>query len=105
MDSVTEKIKQASRLQRQILILSSLYYEYDYSHVSDTAYEEIVKELLSQQEELKPVLCKATEYWNAFYDFEGNTGFYLNTRLTEKQREVIVAVAKDILYDAGIYDY
>lgn len=100
-----ELVTRISRKQQRILVLSILYYEYSYSWVSDFSYDELVKELVSLQKGSELEICQATKYWYVFYDFEGSAGYYLKNRLRKYHHEVLVGVAKDILYDAGIYDY
>lgn len=86
-------ISKVSYLQRMLLIHSYLYYELDNPVITDVEYDNISKQLCMMYNELTDEEKTKTEYFNAFYDFEGSTGFYLCDRLDEKQKEVIEIIA------------
>lgn len=85
--SIVDKI---SFLQRKIIILSILYYDMDESPLSDREYDELSYQLLELQKDQN---ASQSQYWYAFYDFDGTTGFHLRDRLTEKDREYLTIIA------------
>lgn len=92
----TDKLK-IEFLQRVVLIHSYLYYEKDSPKWSDKKFDEVAKQLVREQ---KPYSQKTirmnTQYGYVFYDFDGSTGFDLFSRLKEKDRNKIVAIANSM---------
>lgn len=86
-------VSKVSWLQRAILIHSCLYYRYNKSIISDEKYDLICKQLSDMQKELTESELKDTEYYQAFYDFDGSTGFHLLSRLDVEQLELIEIIA------------
>ncbi len=86
--SITDKI---NYLQRKILLNAILYYEYDKSYVTDNYYDGMSHQLVQMQKEYfnndKDRIKQETEYGYAFFDFDGNTGFDLCSRLNKKDGE------------------
>jgi hypothetical protein len=79
-------------LQRKILLCSIAYYEYDASPLSDYDYDEFSHTLASMMRECKDV--QDSEYYYAFYDFEGSTGYHLYSRLTPNDKRYLNAIAQ-----------
>lgn len=86
-------LSKVSYLQRMILIHSYLYYELDNPVITDVEFDGISKQLCSMYNELTEKEKTDTEYYNAFYDFDGSTGFHLFSRLDEHQKEIIEIIA------------
>ena len=86
-----------SFLQRVILVHSYLYYEKDNSVRTDKQFDEVSKQLVSMQDEHDILWIRnKTQYGYAFYDFDGTTGFYLWSRLKDKDKEQIAGIAGSI---------
>lgn len=84
-----------SYLQRVILVNSYLYYEKDNPKLSDREYDEICKMLVRHMKELPLEEVKEhTSHGYCMYDFDGNTGFDLWSRLTDQDKEKIMFIAK-----------
>ena len=79
-----------SFLQRVVIIHSILYYELDNPLISDKSYDEVSKQLLEYQ---KDANIDATQYGYMMYDFDGNTGFDLYTRLNDSDRKYLRHIA------------
>ncbi len=98
-------VKTLSKLQWQIILWSVLYYNYDYSEVSDFRYNEVAKQLMEAQKSEDIALCQQTKYWYAMSDFDSCTGYDLYSRLTATDKERFDAMAKNVLFDQGILEY
>ena len=71
-------------LQRVILIHSYLYYEKDSALWTDKQYDEISNQLYKLQKRHKvDWIKKKTQYGYVFFDYDGNTGFDLLSKLTQ----------------------
>lgn len=82
-------------LQRVILVHSYLYYEKDSPVWSDNKFDEISKQLVKEQKKHSLKWVKEnTHYGYAFYDFDGSTGFDLWGRLKEKDKKIILLIAR-----------
>lgn len=92
----SEKTK-ISYLQRRIIVYSIMYYEFNESCVSDSVYETIVKQLVKMQSEARKEVLEKTAYYYVMYDFDGSTGFHLFGRLTEKDKNYLMSIAKAVL--------
>lgn len=79
-------------LQRKIILNSIAYYEFNRSPLSDRAYDEMCKELVSLHNEYGDI--SDTEYGYIMYDFDGTTGFDLYYRLTNKDREYLLKITR-----------
>ena len=84
-----------THLQRRILLYSIAYYEFDESPVSDYFYDELAHELVDRMRKCENV--KDTMYYYAFYDYDGSTGYHLYYRLTNEDRNHLLAIAKGAL--------
>lgn len=82
-------------LQRAILIYSYLYYDKSISIVSDKYFDSVSKQLAEIQVKNENKLNK-TQYYKAFKDFDGTTGYYLFSRLNKEEKERIVIISKII---------
>jgi hypothetical protein len=74
-------------MQRKILFCSVAYYEFDESPVDDFTYDRWAHELARMMKECPDV--DKSRYYYAFYDYEGSTGYYLYSRLTEEDKYLI----------------
>ena len=63
-----------SFLQRVIIVNSKLYYDTETVKLTDKQYDNLCKQLLTEQSKIN---IENTDYYNAFYDFDGSTGFNL----------------------------
>ena len=83
-----------SFLQRVVLIHSYLYYIKDSPVWSDKKFDEIAKQLVQEQSKhSKAWIKQETQYGEAFYDFDGTTGFDLWDRLEEHDKVRIQQIA------------
>lgn len=77
-------------LQRMILLNSIAYYEHDSSSISDHFYDSICRQLVELQktydEETGRDFSRDSEYGYVFYDFTGDTGYHLTSRLKRSDR-------------------
>jgi len=87
-------LEQISVLQRMIILHSILYYELDNSVLTDKSYDELSRQLVTMQ---KSNDTKDTDYYYCMYDFDGNTGFDLYNRLSEKDKTYLKHIALSIL--------
>lgn len=82
-------------VQRQILVQSYLYYERDNPDWTDRKYDKKCQELvILQSMYTRQQLIRITQYGYVFYDFDGTTGFYLWDRLKEKDKKIIISIAR-----------
>jgi hypothetical protein len=87
-----DEITRISYLQRKILLCSIAYYEYNASPMSDHEYDKFSQLLAKMMRECKNV--EDTEYYYAFYDFEGSTGYHLYSRLTDHDKRYLNSIAQ-----------
>ena len=80
-----------NHLQQKIIKLSIAYYEYDYSFIEDSTYDEICFQLVDMQ---KSDVAKESKYWYLMHDFDGSTGADLYSRLSRRDREWLSYVVK-----------
>ena len=73
-NKVMAKIKQR---RLQILVHSCIYYEYDTTVVPDSSYDQWSRELVELQKKYPRETKAVKEYYEAFKDFDGSTGFDL----------------------------
>lgn len=78
--------------QRWVLINSILYYEYDYSIVSDKEFDRIAYKLAELMTS-NPTIAETSKLWYIFNTFDGTTGFDLVHNLTEEDREYFLSYA------------
>lgn len=84
-------------LERMILVHSMLYYEMDESVISDKRYDKLSRLLAEKLNTLSEKKVASTQYGYVFYDFDGDTGFDLISRLTKEDRKRIKQVATSVL--------
>ena len=84
-------------LERMILVHSMLYYEMDESVISDKKYDKLSRLLVDKLSTLSEKKIMSTQYGYVFYDFDGDTGFDLISRLTKVDRNRIRQVATAVL--------
>lgn len=77
-------------LQRKIIVNSILYYELNFSTISDSEFDSLCKQLVELQ---KTIDISATQYGYAFHDFDGSTGFDLYHRLTDHDKRYLYNIA------------
>jgi hypothetical protein len=82
-------------LQRLIIVHSILYYELDAQVISDKDFDELAKQLVEMSKEFSSV--EETQYYYVLHDFDGTTGFDINSRLSEKDRLHVTKIANQVL--------
>lgn len=82
-----------SYLQRRVIVYSIMYYEQNESCISDKAYDEISKQLVTLQNASEREEFEASQYYYAMYDFDGSTGFDIPSRLTDEDRQYLTKLA------------
>ena len=82
-----------SYLQRRIIVWSIMYYENDESCVPDYVYDEVSHQLADLYKKATKEELEASTYYYAMFDFDGNTGFDIPSRLTNKDREYLSHIA------------
>lgn len=82
-----------SYLQRRIIVWSIMYYENDESCVPDHVYDSVSRQLAALQKEATQEEWEKSTYYYAMFDFDGNTGFDIPSRLTRKDREFLGNIA------------
>lgn len=87
-----------SYLQRRIIVWSIMYYENDESCVPDHVYDGVSRQLAALQKEATQEEWEKSTYYYAMFDFDGNTGFDIPSRLTKKDREYLGNIAA-MVYD------
>ena len=90
----SDKLK-CNYLQRFIIIHSILYYELNNSIISDKKFDRACKQLVEFAKITKDY--NQTEYYYCFYDFTGETGFYLFDRLKKKDKKYLLNIANHVL--------
>jgi NAD-dependent DNA ligase len=70
---ILDKINQR---QRQIILHSVLYYQFDTNKVSDATWNRWAKELVQLQEDY-PSLTEQSGFYMTMKDFDASTGFHL----------------------------
>ena len=71
---ILDKINQR---QRQIILHSVLYYQFDTNKVSDATWNRWAQELVQLQEDY-PLLTKQSGFYMTMKDFDGSTGYHLS---------------------------
>lgn len=87
-----DTLTRVNYLQRKILLLSISYYMFDFSPVSDHAYDEMAHQLADLMQKCDRV--EESTYWYVYYDYEGSTGFNLFYRLNQKDKDYLELQAK-----------
>lgn len=80
-------------LQRRIIIASILYYEFDWSPITDHQYEELNKQLLEYMKDYSEDI-KETKYGYCMGDYDGSTGFDLYHKLCAEDKSYLTFIAK-----------
>lgn len=88
------KIMRINFLQRKIIINCILYYELNVSKLTDKQYDELSHQLVELQQGVD--VKNETEYGYCMFDFDGNTGFDLFSRLTDEDKEYLLHLARYI---------
>lgn len=87
-------------LERWILVHSIIYYRLSESIVSDHEYDSNEHQLMKLITKY-PKQFKKTKYYEAFKDFDGNTGFDLFSKLSGEDQLDIRNTAEYVVY---LYD-
>lgn len=82
-----------SYLQRRIIVWSIMYYENNESCVPDHVYDSVSHQLAKLQKEATQEEWEKSTYYYAMFDFDGNTGFDIPSRLTKKDRDYLGHIA------------
>lgn len=82
-----------SYLQRRIIVWSIMYYENDESCVPDYVYDSVSHQLADLYKEVTKEELEKSTYYYAMFDFDGNTGFDIPSRLTKKDRAYLGHIA------------
>lgn len=90
-------IQKISFMQRIILIHSYLYYQLDNSVISDKEFDDICKQYLEYVKRASKSNLIYSDYFYAFEDFDGNTGFDLIYKLNKEDRNKIQTIANQII--------
>jgi NAD-dependent DNA ligase len=86
--------EQINYIQRRVIVHSYIYYECDYTIISDKDYDALTKKLVEYKSNY-PELWKNSEYYKQFGDdYNGATGFTLYHDLDDHQKEIIRAIAR-----------
>lgn len=85
-------------LQSVVVINSFLYYENDKNVMSDREFDKVAKKLCKMQRRYSQDWIKQyTKFGYCMHDFDGNSGFDLWDRLTDKDKEKVKFIVKDVL--------
>lgn len=93
-ENLTRKDK-IELLQRWIIVQSMLYYELDFSLVSDKIFDANCQQLVRLMGKSRKTL-PTTRYYYCMHDFDGSTGFDLYQRLNKKDRKHLSHIAKHL---------
>lgn len=80
-------VEKIQLLQRWIMVASCAYYEYDGSFVEDFKYDANAKQLVQLMNDF-PEEAKRSRYHKYFYDFTGETGYHLCSRVEKDDSEL-----------------
>lgn len=89
-----DKITRINFLQRKIIINAILYYELNVSKLTDNQYDELSRQLVELQQDVD--VKNDTEYGYCMFDFDGNTGFDLYSRLNVKDKTYLTNIARNL---------
>lgn len=87
-----DEVTCVSHMQRKILLCSIAYYEFDESPVDDFTYDRWAHQLADMMQKCTDV--DKSRYYYAFYDYNGSTGYFLYSRLTEEDRNQLVRMVQ-----------
>ena len=82
-----------SYLQRRIIVWSILYYEMDFSCVSDFVFDDVSHQLIRMAAD-NPKQYKKTRYYYMMKDFDGSTGFNLYLNLKKEDKDHLRNIAE-----------
>lgn len=91
--------EQIDWLARFVLIHSILYYDMNENVILDSMYDEYSK-YLANLIKTNPKIVKDCYYYSVIFDFDGNTGFDLRSRLTKEDNEYLTKMALKVLQDS-----
>lgn len=83
-------------VQRQIIVHSIVYYNFDYNLISDKEFDNLCKMLIAMKEHWRSTY-KQSQYYYCMEDFDGNTGFDLYYRLNKKDKMYLKNIARHII--------
>lgn len=87
----------ASHLQRRIIVHSLIYYEMNNSVITDKQFDTMCQQLVDLQNAIEHEEFRETTYYYAMHDFDGSTGFYISSRLTDYDVEYLTNIAERVL--------
>lgn len=90
------KLDKINYVQRQIIVHSIIYYNFDYNLISDKNYDNLCRLLMKFKEHWKGTY-KKSQYYYCMEDFDGNTGFDLYYRLNKKDKMYLKNIARHII--------
>ena len=88
-----ERIKNRNKSKKEA---ETFDYDTETVKLTDKQYDNLCKQLLTEQSSIN---IEDTDYYNAFYDFDGSTGFHLYSRLTDKQRIYVDSIVNAIRFN------
>lgn len=86
-----------SYLQRQVIVHSLLYYELNESVISDKDFDDLSRQLVKMQRSASKDNLRNSQYYYCLKDFDGSTGFYINSKLNKKDREQLFQISAIVL--------
>ena len=89
-------VERIQLLQRWILVASVAYYEYDGTFVDDFKYDANAHQLVDLLKEF-PEEAKRSRYYKYFYDYTGETGFHLSSRVEKDDPDLYRHIRIDAL--------
>lgn len=82
-------------LQRRIAVYSILYYNFDYSAITDFEYNGISQQLARMMKE-NPIEAMQSRYAYAYDDFDGSTGYDIPHRLVGEDKSNLFRIANNV---------
>lgn len=90
-----------SYVQRRVIVASIQYYVLGEGIIPDQVYDGFSHQLVKMMEKYSKETCERSQYWYCMYDFDGSTGFDLYSRLTKKDQEYLMLIAKNVMVAHG----
>lgn len=84
-------------LQRRIIIYSIMYYELNESCITDKDYDYLSNQLLLLMNNTNKSILEKSQYYYCMYDYDGNTGYDLFSRLNKNDKDYLFNLANHIL--------
>lgn len=90
-------IHKCNSLQRQVIVHSIIFYNYNSSCISDKEFDNIGKQLVDLQALMAQEELQQTQYWYCMHDHTAATGFDLYDRLNEHDKEYLGTIATQVI--------